>query len=116
MAVIIDRRLAANPTIATLPRARIVLSQTLHSDLGGEQATITYSLDGRTAVHFATDGGLSKTVVVEARIPGDPQVRTDTVVLREDGDTSMAQIEISQTIEAETRVLDSVTLEVGDGG
>ena len=114
MAVIIDQRLAADPRIAKTPRATIVLSQTLHSDLGGEAATITYSLDGRSAIHFETPQGLSKTQVFQAQVPADPTQRTDTVVLVEDGDTGMAQVEIRQLIQAETQVRDSVTLEVED--
>lgn len=117
MAVILDRRLAASPKIAKMPRATIDLAQTIHSDLGGEPATITYSLDGRSAVFFETPGGPSKTVTVgPVQVPAKATPRTDRVVLIEKGDTDMAQVEIKQLIKAETNVRDSVVLEVTDAG
>lgn len=115
MAVILDRRLAANPTVAKMPRAAIALAQTIHSDLGGEPATITYSLDGRSAVFFETAGGPAKSVTVgPIQVPANATPRTDRVVLIEKGDTGMAQVKISQLIAAETSVRDSVTIEVVD--
>lgn len=114
MAVIIDRRLVADPSTIRLPRATVDLLQTLHTDrVKPETAKITYSLDRRTAVFFEVGGQLRKSVVVEGvEVPRKPARRKDTVTLVEQGTTAMAQIEIEQTIEAETTVFDSATLEV----
>lgn len=117
MAVILDRRLAASSKVAKMPKATIDLAQTIHSDLGGELATITYTLDGRSAVFFETPGGPSKSVTVgPVQVPANPTARTDRVVLIEKGDTGMAQVEIRQLIKAETNVRDSVMLGVVDVG
>jgi hypothetical protein len=113
MAVILDQRLSASPVKIRLPREEVDLVQTLHSDLGGpEKAKITYSLDGRTAVFFDTPAGRTKEIVIDVTVPADPTQRTDPVTLVEQGTTAMAEVEIDQLIEAETRVFDSVTLEV----
>lgn len=115
MAAIIDKTLTAVPATVHLQAGEIIdLVQTVHSDLGGEPAKITYSLDARTGVHFATAGGPAKSVVVETQLPGTPEVRTDRVSLVEVGDTDMAQVVIQQLIEAETAVRDSVVVGVVD--
>jgi hypothetical protein len=114
MAVVIDDPLAASPATTPLPSGPIELSQMLHSDLGGETAEITYSLDGRINVQFQTPAGPSKTVVLPGvDIPGNATRRSDTVVLEEiGGGTSMAQVEIRQVIVAETTARDSVVLTI----
>lgn len=116
MAIEIETSLAADPDVVTFSGEEIELTQTVSSDLGGEKATITYKLDGRTNVHFETDSGPAKAVVVEAEIPGTATERTDTVTLCETGGgTGMAQVEIKQTIEGEENTaLDSVTLAIND--
>jgi hypothetical protein len=116
MAIVIDDSLTASPATTPLPSGPIRLQQMLHSDLGGEKATITYSLDGRSNVFFQTPAGPSKTVVIAGvNVPGTPTRRTDTVSLVETGGgTGMAQIEIRQTIKAENTAHDSVTLAIED--
>ena len=115
MAVIIDENLAASPTSVSLPSGPIVLTQTLHSDLGGEPAVITYTLDGRHNVVFQTSHGQVKQIQVNANIPAGSKQRKDTVKLAETGGgTGMAEIEIKQLIEAETQVNDSVTIMIQD--
>lgn len=115
MAAIIDQPLAATPgTVSLQSGETIELTQTLHSDLGGEPATITYSLDGRSAVFFATPGGRAKSVSVHTQLTGSPTERSDRVSLVEEGDTAMAQVEIQQTIQAETVVRDRVVVGVID--
>ncbi len=113
MAVIIDENLAASPVRVSLPSGPIALTQTLHSDLGGEAAVITYTLDGRHNVVFQTPQGQVKQIQVKANIPTGAKQRTDTVKLAETGGgTSMAQVQIKQLIDAETHVNDSVTLTI----
>jgi len=113
MAVIIDENLTASPTRVSLPSGPIALKQTLHSDLGGEPAVITYTLDGRHNVVFQTPQGEVKEIQVKANIPGGARQRTDTVRLKEvGGGTGMAQIEIKQLIEAETNVNDMVMITI----
>ncbi len=113
MAVIIDENLAASPTRVRLPSGPIALTQTLRSDLGGEPAVITYSLDGRHNVVFQTPQGQVKQFQVKANIPGSPKQRTDTVKLAETGGgTGMAMVEIKQLIQAETHVNDMVIITI----
>jgi hypothetical protein len=113
MAVVIDENLAASPSSVPLPSGPIALTQTLHSDLGGEPATLTYTLDGRHNVEFKTPQGSSKQVQFKANIPAGATQRTDTVKLIETGGgTGLAQVQIKQTIQAETVVHDSVTLTI----
>lgn len=115
MAAIIDQHLAATPGTVSLHSGEpIELTQTLHSDLGGEPATITYTLDGRSAVFFATPGGPAKSVAVQTQLAASATKRTDRVSLVEQGDTAMAQVEIQQTIQAETVVRDRVVIGVID--
>jgi hypothetical protein len=115
MAVIIDENLAASPTRVSLPSGPIALTQTLHSDLGGEPAVITYTLDGRHNVVFQTPQGQVKQIQVKANVPAGPKQRTDTVKLAETGGgTGMAQVEIKQLIQAETNVHDMVMIMIQD--
>jgi hypothetical protein len=117
MAVIIDKHLQASPAQIRLPSGPVVLRQTLHSDLGGETATITYSLDGRHNVSFQTANGPAKQVrIANVSIPASAGQRSDTVELVLTGGTSMSQIEIAQEIEAETTVNDSVALAIKKKG
>jgi len=114
MAVIIDENLAASPTSVKLPSGPIALTQTLHSDLGGEPAVITYTLDGRHNVVFQTSQGQVKQIQVKANIPGSPKQRTDTVKLAVEtgGGTGMAMVQIKQLIQAETNVNDMVMITI----
>jgi hypothetical protein len=113
MAVIIDENLAASPVSVSLPSGPIALTQTLHSDLGGEAAVITYTLDGRHNVVFQTPQGQVKQIQVKANIPGGAKQRTDTVKLAETGGgTGMAQVQIKQLIQAETQVHDMVLITI----
>lgn len=115
MAAIIDQHLAATPgTVSLQSGETIELTQTLHSDLGGEPATVTYVLDGRSAVFFATADGPAKSVAVQTHLAASPTQRTDRVSLVEQGDTAIAQVEIRQTIQAETLVRDRVVIGVVD--
>lgn len=114
MAVRIDEMLSAGPTQTALPSGEIQLFQTIHSDFGaGENATIEYSLDGRTNVMFDTPGGPSKTLVIpEFKVGPDPTPRVDVVKLVERlGGTGLDTLEIDQEIHGEDRITrDSVTL------
>src|SRR3954453_14566367 len=113
MAVIIDEKLAASPVSVKLPSGPIALTQTLHSDLGGEAAVITYTLDGRHNVVFQTPQGQVKQIQVKANIPGSPKQRKDTVKLAETGGgTDMAMVQIKQLIQAETNVNDMVMITI----
>lgn len=114
MAVIIDENLAASPRSVSLPSGPIALTQTLHSDLGGEAATITYTLDGRHNVVFQTPQGQVKQIQVKANVPGGAKQRTDTVKLAVEtgSDTGMAQVQIKQLIQAETQVHDMVMITI----
>jgi hypothetical protein len=113
MAVVIDQHLTAAPAQVRLPSGPILLRQSLHSDLGGESAQITYSLDGRHNVAFQTPQGPVKQIHVSAQIPGGETERTDTVALVLHGaGTSLAQVIIKQLIQAETKTHDSVTLAI----
>lgn len=115
MAVIIDENLAASPGKVRLPSGPIALTQTLHSDLGGEPAVITYTLDGRHNVVFQTPQGQVKQIQVKANIPAGARQRTDTVKLAETGGgTDMAQVQIKQLIDAETNVHDMVMITIQD--
>jgi hypothetical protein len=113
MAVIIDENLAASPVRVSLPSGPIALTQTLHSDLGGEAAVITYTLDGRHNIVFQTPQGQVKQIQVKANIPAGAKQRTDTVKLAETGGgTGMAQVQIKQLIQAETQVHDMVLITI----
>lgn len=114
MAVLIDDPLSASPASVRLPSGSIRLDQMLHSDLGGEKADVTYSLDGRSNVFFQTPAGPQKTVTIQGvQVPGVATRRTDTVQLVETGGgTGMALVEIDQTIRAENTARDSVTLAI----
>ena len=115
MAAIIDESLTATPDEVTLQAGETVeLSQRVHSDLGGEPATITYTLDGRTGVFFDTPDGPAKSIEVQTQLTADVVERTDRVSLVEQGDTAMAQVEIRQTIQAETVVRDRVVIGIID--
>jgi hypothetical protein len=113
MGIIIDSRLRASITDISLPSGPIDLVQVLHSDLGGEPARITYSLDQGNDVVFQIPGGTSKQIQVNADIPGAATQRTDTVTLGQGaGGISVDQVTINQSIEAENVVEDGVTLNV----
>jgi hypothetical protein len=113
MAIVIDRRLSASEKVVNLPSDAFDLIQTLHSDLGGEPARITYSLDKRHNIAFQTPAGPAKQIEVRANIPGQPAQRRDTVTLVLDGPgTSIEQVMITQVIQAENQVENSVTLNV----
>jgi len=114
MAIVIDENLTASPAETGMPSGPIVLRQTLHSDLGGETAGITYTLDGRHNVCFQTAQGQVKQIQINGlKIPGSATERSDTVALVEvGGGTEVGQIVIKQTIKAETTVRDSITLAI----
>ena len=113
MAIVIDEELTASPTEVGLPSEPIELRQTLHSDLGGESAMITYSLSKSHNIAFQTADGPAKQIEVSAEIPGNATERTDTVELVEiGGGTGLAQVMIKQLIAAENDVHDSVTLAI----
>lgn len=116
MAVLIDKLLTSSPGKTRLPSGPIRLTQTLHSDLGGESAQIVYSLDGRNNVVFLTPTGPSKTLTISnVAIAGRPTVRTDTVTLGEiKAGTALDQLEIDQLISAENRARDAVVVIVLD--
>lgn len=116
MAIVIDQMLAATPAQTRLPSGPIELTQAVHSDLGGEVAQITYSLDGRNNVVFLTATGPSKTITVaNVAIPAVATARTDTVSLGEiHGGTGLAQLEIDQRIVAENIVRDAVVIVILD--
>ena len=113
MAIWIDEELTASPTEVGLPSGPIDLTQTLHSDLGGEPAKITYSLGLAHNISFQTAGGPAKQIQVNVNIPGSETSRTDTVQLVEiGGGTGIAQVRIKQLIEAENKANDSVVLAI----
>jgi len=114
MAIVIDENLTASPAETGMPSGPIVLRQTLHSDLGGETASIAYTLDGRHNVCFQTAQGQVKQIHVNGlKIPGSATERSDTVALVEvGGGTEVGQIVIKQMIKAETTVRDSITLAI----
>jgi hypothetical protein len=113
MAILIDEQLTASPSHTKLPSGPIALRQTLHSDLGGEPAKITYSLSKSHNIAFQAAGGPVKQIQVNGQIPGGAAERTDTIRLVEiGGGTGLAQVTIKQMIEAENTVFDSVTLEI----
>lgn len=97
-----DGRLTASPTIVSLQSGQVIeLTQEVSSDLGGEAATVTYTLDGRIAVFFRTPAGPSKTLMVQTHVGGGFEQRTDKAVLMEEGDTELAEVEIQQTVQGE---------------
>ena len=113
MAIWIDEELTASPTEVGLPSGPIVLTQTLHSDLGGEPAKITYTLSLSHNVSFQTPGGPAKQIQIEATIPGVETSRSDTVELVETGGgTGIAQVRIKQLIAATNDSNDSVILAI----
>ena len=113
MAIWIDEELTASPTEVELPSGPIGLTQTLHSDLGGEPATITYSLSLSHNVSFQTADGPVKQIQIDVEIPGPETSRTDTVQLVETGGgTGIAQVRIKQLIEATNSSNDSVILAI----
>lgn len=116
MAVLIDKLLTAFPEQTRLPSGPLRLTQTLHSDLGGENAEIVYSLDGRNNVVFLTPAGPQKTLTIpNVAIPAAPTERTDVVTLGEiHGGTGLDQLEIDQTISAENQVRDAVIVVILD--
>jgi hypothetical protein len=114
MAIVIDENLTASPAVTRLPSGPIVLRQTLHSDLGGETVSITYTLDGRHNVCFQTAQGQVKQIqIIGKKTPGSATERSDTVALVEvGGGTDLAQVEIKQSIRGENTCRDSVTLAI----
>jgi hypothetical protein len=113
MAVVIDETLTAAPALVSLPSGPILLRQSVHSDLGGEPAQITYSLDGRHNVAFQTPNGPVKQIQLSVQIPGATTERTDSVALVLDGPgTTLAQVVIKQLIQAETKTHDSVIVAI----
>jgi hypothetical protein len=116
MAIVIDENLTASPTKTRMPSGPIVLRQTLHSDLGGETVSITYTLDGRHNVCFQTAQGQIKQIQINGlKIPGSATERSDTMALVEvGGGTEVAEIVIKQMIRGENTARDSVTLAILD--
>jgi hypothetical protein len=116
MAIVIDENLTASPATTRLPSGPITLRQTLHSDLGNETVSITYTLDGRNNVSFKTAQGQVKQFQIKGlKIPGTATERSDTVALVETGGgTELGQIIIKQLIRGENTARDSVTLAVLD--
>ncbi|HKI00735.1 MAG TPA: hypothetical protein VKK31_02025 [Thermoanaerobaculia bacterium] len=114
MAIVIDENLTASPAETRLPSGPIILRQILHSDLGGETASITYTLDGRHNVCFQTAQGQVKQIQINGlKIPGGANERSDTIALVEvGGGTDLGEIIIKQTIRAENNARDSVTLAI----
>lgn len=114
MAIVIDENLTASPAETRMPSGPIILRQTLHSDLGGETVSITYSLDGRHNVCFQTGQGQTKQIQINGqKIPGTATERSDTIALVEvGGGTNVAEIVIKQVIRGENTARDSVTLAV----
>ncbi len=113
MAVVIDDSLSASPATISLPSGPIELAQGVHSDLGGEMATITYTISGPPNVAFQTSAGPEATVVLQGvEVPGTSVQRSDTVKLVRTAPGAVAQVEIRQTIEAEDTAFDSVTVAV----
>ncbi len=114
MAIVIDEQLTASPTRVGLPSKSVVLRQTLHSDLGGESATLTYSLSKAHNVSFEVAGGPVKQIELEIQVPGNATERPDTVQLMEiGGGTEMAQVTIKMSIAGEDNTVNgSVTLAI----
>jgi hypothetical protein len=113
MAILIDEELTASPAEVGLPSGPIELTQTLHSDLGGEPAKITYSLSLSHNISFQTAGGPAKQVQLNVDVPGTETSRTDTVQLVETGGgTGIAEVRIKQLIEASNKANDSVILAI----
>lgn len=103
MAVLIDVVMVAKPAKTRLPSGPVQLTQTVHSDLGGETAQIVYTLDGRNNVVFLTpQGPQKKLTIANVTIPGTPTQRTDTVTLGEiNAGTGIDQLVIKQLITGE---------------
>lgn len=116
MAIVIDENLTASPAETGLPSGPVTLRQTLHSDLGSETVSITYTLDGRHNVCFQAAQGQVKQIQINGlKIPGSATERSDTVALVEvGGGTGIGQIMIKQMIRGENTARDSVTLAVLD--
>jgi hypothetical protein len=117
MAIIIDEHLSAIPPVFGPPAGgphTVVLRQTLHSDLGGEAATITYSFDNGQNVFFQTPQGQVSQIQVNVNIPGQATRREDRVTLvLAAGGPAMAEIDINQRIQGTNNaVLDGVALAV----
>ena len=114
MAIVIDENLTASPAETGMPSGPIVLRQTLHSDLGGETASVTYTLDGRHNVCFQTAQGQVKQIQINGlKIPGSALERSDTIALVEvGGGTELGEVMIKQMIKAENTARDSITLAI----
>jgi hypothetical protein len=114
MAIVIDENLTASPAETRMPSGPIILRQTLHSDLGSETVSITYSLDGRHNVCFQTGQGQTKQIQINGlKIPGSATERSDTIALVEvGGGTGVAEIVIKQVIRGENTARDSVPLAI----
>jgi len=114
MAIVIDENLTASPAETGMPSGPIVLRQTLHSDLGGETASVTYTLDGRHNVCFQTAQGQVKQIQINGlKIPGSALERSDTIALVEvGGGTELGEVMIKQMIRAENTARDSITLAI----
>jgi hypothetical protein len=114
MAIVIDENLTASPAVTGMPSGPITLRQILHSDLGGETVSITYTLDGRHNVCFQTAQGQVKQIQINGKkIPGSATERSDTIALIEvDGGTDLSQLMIKQVIRGENTCRDSVTLSI----
>ena len=116
MAIVIDENLTASPAKTGLPSGPITLRQTLHSDLGSETVSITYTLDGRHNICFQTAQGQVKQIQINGqKIPGSATERSDTIALVEvDGGSGLSQMVIKQVIKGENTARDSVTLAILD--
>lgn len=113
MGIVIDRKLAPSITEISLPSGPVILRQTLHSDLGGEAAKITYSLDKRHNIAFKTPGNPAKQIQISVNVSGTSTQRSDTVELVLDGgSTNLDEVVIKQLIEAENDIQNSVVLNV----
>ena len=116
MAIVIDETLTASPAKTGLPSGPITLRQTLHSDLGSETVSITYTLDGRHNICFQTAQGQVKEIQINGKkIPGSATERSDTIALVEvGGGTGIGQVIVKQVIRGENTARDSVTLAILD--
>lgn len=116
MAIVIDENLTASPTKTGLPSGPVTLRQTLHSDLGNETVSITYTLDGRHNICFQTAQGQVKQIQINGqKIPGSATERSDTIALVEvGGGSGVGQMIIRQVIKGENTARDSVTLTILD--
>jgi hypothetical protein len=115
MAIVIDENLTASPAKTGLPSGPITLRQTLHSDLGSETVSITYTLDGRHNIFFQTAQGQVKQIQINGqKIPGSATERSDTIALVEVGGSDVGQMIIKQVIKGENTARDSVTLTILD--